>query len=324
MQWYYSKNGAQFGPVDDAELRRLFLSGAIIPEDFLWNETMGDTWQPASSLSDLFATASDIQPTTMALTDGTTPNRELMGMARESLKGKWGVAVGASLILAVVLIIYLSLIVGLQMPAIIHTQQAQMQAIAAAHQAHQPIAAMPHPKIEIPLTTRLMGYALQLLQAIVTAPLMIGISIFFLKIARRQDPLLSDLAGGFYFFIKAVLTYFLMMLFILLWSLLLIVPGIIAAYSYAMVWFVLAEDTTLSPLQALKKSKETMSGKRWKLFCLQCRFIGWYLLSVLTCYIGVFWLFPYFKTAMTHFYLDVKGRAILPDALATTSRPGIS
>ena len=79
-----------------------------------------------------------------------------------------------------------------------------------------------------------------------------------------------------------------------------------------MTFFVLADDPTIGPLQAIKKSTVMMSGKKWKYICLQLRFIGWGILSVLTCDIGFLWLIPYITTAKAHFYLDVKDRASLP------------
>lgn len=357
MQWYYSKNGAQLGPVDDAELRRLSLSGAITPEDFLWNETMGDTWQPASSLRDLFATASDIQPTTMSLTEGTTPNRELMGMARESLKGKWGIGVLAVLIYLGVLILTLIPELAIKIPYLMNAQQAQIQSVQAAHQANHSFKALPQPKIELPHSAILIEFIFKILQFLISAPLIVGLNLFFLNISRHADTKLSDIFGGFRIFWKSVGTYFLMGIFVLGWILLFCSPAIalliwatithqmanhqivggiitlavigyifalIKMYSYSLAFFVLADKPTVGALQSIKMSTQMMRGKKWKLLCLCFRFFGWMLLAMLTCGIGYFFVMPYMLTAITHFYLDVKGCAALPDALATTSKPSIS
>ena len=97
-----------------------------------------------------------------------------------------------------------------------------------------------------------------------------------------------------------------MCIFILLWTLLLIIPGIIATYSYAMTFFIIADDPQAGALEAIGRSKEMMRGHRWKLFCLFLRFIGWSLLCLLTFGIGFLWLTPYMQTSLAHFYDDVR------------------
>ena len=76
-------------------------------------------------------------------------------------------------------------------------------------------------------------------------------------------------------------------LFILLWTLLLIIPGIIAAFNYAVTLFILADNPAMPVLEAIKYSKKMMYGNRWKLFCLNFRFIGWWLLLLLAILAGV-------------------------------------
>lgn len=93
--------------------------------------------------------------------------------------------------------------------------------------------------------------------------------------------------------------------YIFLWSLLFIIPGIIAEYNYAMVPYILAEDPTIAPKEALEKSKQMMYGNRWRLFCLEISFIGWALLAVLTCGIGGLWLTPYQQAAFADFYREI-------------------
>jgi uncharacterized membrane protein len=73
--------------------------------------------------------------------------------------------------------------------------------------------------------------------------------------------------------------YILTTIFIFLWSLLLIVPGIMAAFSYAMTFFILADDRTVDGLEAIRRSKAMMYGHRWRLCCLVGRFTGWILLG---------------------------------------------
>lgn len=101
-----------------------------------------------------------------------------------------------------------------------------------------------------------------------------------------------------------------MALFIWLWSLLFIVPGIIAAYRYRLAPYLMAENPNLGIREAVNMSKELMAGHKWRLFCLNLSFIGWGILSALTCGIGDLWLNPYIYAANAAFYVDRTGRNI--------------
>lgn len=98
----------------------------------------------------------------------------------------------------------------------------------------------------------------------------------------------------------------LMMVFVLLWTLLLIIPGIIKAFAYALTPYILVDKPELSANQAINLSKEMMKGHKFDLFWLSLSFIGWILLSILTLGIGLFWLMPYMTAATGAFYEDVK------------------
>lgn len=99
-------------------------------------------------------------------------------------------------------------------------------------------------------------------------------------------------------------------LYIILWSLLFIVPGIVASYRYAMTRYIMAEDSTISPKAAIERSKELMMGNKWRLFCLELSFIGWSILAGLTFGIGNLWLTPYRHAAEAAFYRDVTGTEV--------------
>lgn len=94
-----------------------------------------------------------------------------------------------------------------------------------------------------------------------------------------------------------------------LWTLLLVVPGIIKAYSYAMTEFILEDDKEIENNAAIEKSMAMMEGHKMELFLLDLSFIGWYLLAMLTCGIGLLWLAPYHDTARAAFYEDLKAEA---------------
>ena len=99
---------------------------------------------------------------------------------------------------------------------------------------------------------------------------------------------------------------FLMVLFIALWSLLLVIPGIIKMFSYAMTPYILEENPELSANEAIDRSRAMMKGHKFDLFWLFLSFIGWGILCVFTLGIGTLWLTPYMQTSVAAFYEDVK------------------
>ena len=98
----------------------------------------------------------------------------------------------------------------------------------------------------------------------------------------------------------------LMYILVFLWSLLLIIPGLVKAYSYAMTPFILEEAPELSASEAIHRSRMMMRGHKFDLFWLQLSFVGWFLLCLLTAGIGFLWLMPYYSTAQAAFYEEVK------------------
>ncbi len=260
MEWHYTKQGDQFGPVDYAELVRLAREGQITPDEFVWNTSMGDEWVPASSVRDLFASPSTpmvtrAQSRAASYSAGGTHNRDLMRMARESLHTRWGFAIAVTLLCNVI--------------------------IAAAS--------------SVPFASLIIG-----------GPMSVGLCLVFLSFARRTEADIGQLFQGFNCFGTALAAYLLMSLFIFLWLLLLIIPGIIAAYAYGMTFFIIADDPSVGALDAIGRSKDMMHGNKLKMFCLSWRFFGWALLCILTLGIGFLWLIPYIQTSIAHFYDDVK------------------
>lgn len=94
-------------------------------------------------------------------------------------------------------------------------------------------------------------------------------------------------------------------LYILLWSLLFIIPGIIKSYGYSMSGYLLLQNPNLTPSQSLAESQRMMKGHKMELFMLDLSFIGWMLVSVLTCGIGFLALVPYIQQARAHFFLTL-------------------
>lgn len=96
-------------------------------------------------------------------------------------------------------------------------------------------------------------------------------------------------------------------LYIVLWSLLFVIPGIIKAFSYAMTPYILVEHPEMSINQAIDESRRLMKGHKFDYFYLELSFIGWAILSsVFTLGIGFIWLIPYISTSAAAFYNDLK------------------
>lgn len=89
---------------------------------------------------------------------------------------------------------------------------------------------------------------------------------------------------------------------VLAWSLLFVIPGIVAAYRYSMATYIMAENPNMQATEAIERSKTLMDGRKGDLFCLDLSFIGWALLAVLTAGIGNLWLVPYMTVSRAAFY----------------------
>lgn len=183
----------------------------------------------------------------------------LMRMARESLEGKWGLAIGTFLIY--------SLITG-----------------AAGS----------------------IGASGSIISLLIGGPFALGAATFSLYISRGKEARLEQIFQGFNHFATAFVAYLLMLVFILLWTLLLIIPGIIAALSYSMTFYILSDEPSIKAEDALKKSKAMMEGYKLKLFYLCLRFFLLALLCILTLGIGFLWLIPFIHVTMAKFYDDIK------------------
>jgi uncharacterized membrane protein len=156
------------------------------------------------------------------------------------------------------------------------------------------------------IAIQLIPVAGAVIALLIGGPMAIGLATYSLALARNEDANINQLFEGFNKFGLALAAYFLMFVFIILWMLLLIIPGIIAALSYSMTFYIIADDETMDAMEAIDKSKAMMDGYKWKYFCLALRFLGWALLCVLTLGIGFFWLMPYMQVTNAKFYEDVK------------------
>ena len=148
---------------------------------------------------------------------------------------------------------------------------------------------------------------LGIVQFVVGGPVQLGYATHLLKQHDGEKTEVKDLFCQFHRFGDGFCLYLLTGLFIVLWALLLIVPGIIAIFNYAMAPFIMSENENMTASEALRASKDLMKGHRWQLFCLAFSFIGWDLVSVLTLGIGALFVNPYINTAYAAFYREISG-----------------
>lgn len=150
-----------------------------------------------------------------------------------------------------------------------------------------------------------------LVTILIMNPLSLGYSMSMLRLLDSQNTNCVANTVGYALsdYGKKVGTLLYMNVVIFLWSLLLLIPGIIASFTYAMVPYIISDNPQLGVREAMQLSKRMMEGHRLDLFILYLSFIGWFFLSILTAGIGFLWLAPYVSAAQASFYLDVKAEA---------------
>ena len=144
---------------------------------------------------------------------------------------------------------------------------------------------------------------------ILSGAFMVGLCVCYLNLMRGKTWKMADLFAAFssdFNFSGTIGLSIRMSLRILLWSLLAIVPGIVASYRYALAPYIMADNPQISGKEAIEASKALMKGKKGKLFCLDLSYIGWILLSILTLGILMLWVQPRMEAAHAAFYEDAK------------------
>ncbi len=148
---------------------------------------------------------------------------------------------------------------------------------------------------------------LDLVSSLLMFPLIYGLFVSFLNLGRGRSLHVEDLPK--YYNKRFWLTIILQTIYIYLWTLLLIIPGIVKAYSYALTPYILADNPELSNNAAIEKSMAMMKGHKMKLFLLDLSFIGWFLLCIVTLCIATLWVAPYMYQARAVFYETLKAES---------------
>lgn len=147
---------------------------------------------------------------------------------------------------------------------------------------------------------------------ILAGPMLVGLGFFSLSLYRGMQADFDVMFNtGFNNFGRNLGGYLWMQLFIFLWSLLFVVPGVIKSFSYALTPYILADCPKVTATDALKVSMRMMKGHKWELFVMGLSFIGWILLSVLTFgLLQIFFVTPYMNAALAGYYSERKVAAL--------------
>ena len=162
------------------------------------------------------------------------------------------------------------------------------------------------------MTPPTIAYVLNLLIRAVLYIVGAGFLIFIFNTVKSAGAVYGNLLDGFGMAGKLILLAFLEGLFIFLWSLLLIVPGIIAAYRYRMAKFILLDHPEMDVLDCIRSSKKIMDGHKWECFVLDLSFIGWAILAAIP-YVGYavsIWTIPYINTTYVLYYMALAGKPV--------------
>ncbi len=149
-----------------------------------------------------------------------------------------------------------------------------------------------------------------IISLILSSAMGLGTIYIYFRVAADPSyrPRVKDLFDGFnnlWSFLKVSL---LSSLFVFLWSLLFIIPGIIKAISYSQALYIIAENPNMPAMEAIRQSERMMAGRKWEYFVLGLSFLGWALLLIPTLGLISIWLEPYMQMTMVNFYSDLKSK----------------
>ena len=213
---------------------------------------------------------------------------DLRARARQMLSGKWAMAILTTFLAGVLGALLLSSNSSINM----NFEVEMLEKLPKVVQAYLAIAAS-------------IGGTLGMIQFVLGGVVQLGYCKYLLKLHDGEQADVKDLFSEFNRFADGFILSLLQGIYIFLWSLLFVIPGIVATYKYAMSSFILLENPGMKPNDAITASKEMMNGHKGELFILGLSFFGWMLLSVLTLGIGNLWLNPYMNASYAAFYREI-------------------
>ena len=162
------------------------------------------------------------------------------------------------------------------------------------------------------LLANLIPSAGLIVSIIVTPAFALSTHRIYLMVVRGMSPEVKDSFSGFDDFFSAFKVTLLVGLYTFLWSLLFIIPGIVKSYAYSMSLLILADNKGKSARECVRESVEMTDGHKGELFVLDLSFIGWYLLTALTCGLASLWVTPFRNATLANFYEGIKPVVAVP------------
>lgn len=219
--------------------------------------------------------------------------RILRERARAALAGSWGVSIGVAALAALLG----GLLIG----------SSFLPNISAEFPIHFPLMEELAAELEDGIRIGYLTFSLRngvfgLAAFLIGGTLQLGYAQFLLKQHDGRDPQFNDLFSQFHRFGTGFAQHFLRGLYVALWSLLFLIPGIIKSYSYAMTPFILADQPHMTAGEAIDWSMELMDGHKMDLFILELTFLGWEILAGMFWNLGNLALNPYQNAARAAFY----------------------
>lgn len=336
MEWFYEKNGAQQGPVSEAELRELLNQGEISPSNLVWKQGMGD-WAPYASIFDEGGAVSS--KTACPTCGASVASSELIpaGDSKVCPNCREDYAQG--------------LREGLSQPVRNQTGRGtggRMPNPDLRRMARETLAG----NWAIAVVVTFLYYLLQqlgamipvagaIVQWIIMGPLSLGFYAYFIGLYRGEPVEVGTLFSGFSQFAKGLGIYFVTTIIVSLVALLAAAPGIVLiglAFTgdypapeespyfvpgifvavipaiiasiymylrYAFVYFVAGDHEEIGVFDCIKRSTQLVNGHKKKLFFLWLSFIGWHILGALALFVGLLWSMTYMYAATAAFYEDL-------------------
>ena len=296
-QWHCHINGQKYGPVDEPTLKQWIAQGRLGKDDLVWTEGMAE-WAKVSAVSELSGDATPPSVFSMVPaspppgTGGSSLGAEITAMARNSLSGRWGLPIGFSFLLGLLMMAanivpYIGVIALLIVMGPLELGRAIFfLAFTRGGGGDLGMLFAGFKNFGGALST----YLLVILYAYLWALAYSSAGIVLL--------IAGALAGGDGGSILIALGF------------IGLIPGyvamVIAMLSYSQAMYIIADESSVKASAAIARSKKMMDGNKGRLFCLHLRFIGWSLLCILTLGIGYLWLMPYMSTSLAHFYDDLR------------------
>ena len=224
--------------------------------------------------------------------------KKYKSFAKKQLSGRWAVPVLVTLVITIISIVF-------SIPDVLHLSRSGYFTAIFNNDYIDAVDAFN--------TASSTSFITSLVSMIASAIIEVAAIGLYIKMSRSPEPVsFSDFIEGFNNWARATLGILWQCLWIFLWSLLFIIPGIIKSIAYSQMFYIIAEYKDISVTKAMRVSIEITRGHKWHLFVLSLSFLGWALLSGLTLGLLNFWLVPYMNMTYVNAY-----HALMKEALET-------